>query len=234
LETFSEETPRTKLNRKLLLSVAVFVLCVLIDQVIKIYVKTHFWRGDMINLIGNWFKMYFIENNGMAFGLELGGRTGKFVLTGFRLAVSGFGMWYLWQNIKKMAPNGLLISIALILAGAIGNIIDSVFYGALFKSRNDYPGSWFEGHVVDMFYAPMIEGYLPKWFPLWGGEAFTFFSPIWNFADACITVGVAIILLGQKNFFPPAAKSGATAGSTNAASTESIVDSGIQSEETIS
>lgn len=202
METTINESSGKRVTQKLLLAVAVFVLCVIIDQVIKVYVKTHYWRGDMVNLIGNWFKMYFIENNGMAFGLELGGRTGKFILTGFRLAVSCFGAWYLWQNIKKLAPNGLLISIALIMAGAIGNIIDSVFYGVIFKNRNDYPGGWFEGHVVDMFYAPMINGYLPKWMPFWGGEEFTFFSPIWNFADACITVGVAIILVGQKKFFP--------------------------------
>ncbi len=156
----------------------------------------------MTDLVGQWFKLYFIENNGMAFGIELGGRVGKFLLTGFRIVVSIFGAWYLWENIKKYASTGLLVSIALIMAGAIGNIIDSVFYGVLFKNRNDYQGGWFEGHVVDMFYAPMVNGHFPKWLPVWGGEEFTFFSPIWNFADACITVGVAIIIIGQHRFFP--------------------------------
>jgi signal peptidase II len=187
---------------KFWLPVSILLLCLIIDQTIKIYVKTHYWPGQMVPLLGNWFNMYFIENNGMAFGLELGGRFGKFLLTGFRIAVSIFGFWYLWQNIRKSAPTGLLVSIAFILAGAIGNIIDSVFYGVLFKHRNfDYEGGWFEGRVVDMFYAPIIESRFPQWFPFWGGEEFTFFSPIWNFADACITIGVAIIIIGQHRFF---------------------------------
>lgn len=184
------------------LPVALLLLCIGVDQWIKVYVKTHYWPGQMTDLVGQWFKLYFIENNGMAFGIELGGRVGKFLLTGFRIVVSIFGAWYLWENIKKYASTGLLVSIALIMAGAIGNIIDSVFYGVLFKNRNDYQGGWFEGHVVDMFYAPMVNGHFPKWLPVWGGEEFTFFSPIWNFADACITVGVAIIIIGQHRFFP--------------------------------
>jgi signal peptidase II len=180
----------------------VLFLCVAFDQWIKVYVKTHMVYGENRNLIGNWFKLYFIENNGMAFGLELGGKVGKFLLTGFRLAVSGFGAWYLWQNIKKGAPMGLLIAIALIMAGALGNIVDSVFYGVWFKKINGYDGGWFQGHVVDMFYAPMYEGHIPKWFPFWKDEMFTFFSPIWNLADGCITVGVSIIIAGQSKFFP--------------------------------
>lgn len=199
-----EPTSATQTNRlKFILPISLLVLCVVADQAIKVYIKTQFWPGQMKDLIGHWFKFYFIENNGMAFGIELGGRAGKFLLTGFRLAVSAFGAWYLWQNMKKQAPFGLLISISLIMAGAIGNIIDSIFYGVIFKDRNDYDGGWFEGHVVDMFYAPMVEGHFPKWFPFWGGDSFTFFSPIWNFADACITVGVAIIIIGQHRFFPP-------------------------------
>jgi signal peptidase II len=198
-----ENLSANKINRlKFILPLALLLLCLIIDQWIKVYVKTHYWPHQQIPLLGKWFELYFIENNGMAFGIELGGSLGKFLLTGFRLAVSGFGAWYLWQSMKKQAPMGLLISIALIMAGAIGNIIDSVFYGVLFAGKNDYTGGWFQGQVVDMFHAPIYHGFFPNWFPIWGGQEFTFFSPIWNFADACITVGVAIIIVGQHRFFP--------------------------------
>lgn len=160
--------------------------------------------NEVRNVFGHWFQLYFIENNGMAFGLEWGGKAGKLLLTAFRLGVSCFGAWYLWKNIRKGAPMGLLIAIALIMAGALGNIIDSVFYGVWFKERNLYEGGWFMGHVVDMFYAPIIEGHFPSWFPgSLKNEPFTFFSPIWNGADACITIGVFMIIIGQKRFFSP-------------------------------
>lgn len=187
---------------KVILPFAVLVVCIAFDQWIKVYVKTHFTMHEVRNVFGHWFQLYFIENNGMAFGIEWGGKAGKLLLTGFRLAVSCFGAWYLWKNIRKGAPMGLLIAIALIMAGAIGNIIDSVFYGVWFKDRNDYAPGFFTGHVVDMFYAPIVEGHFPSWFPFWKNEAFTFFSPIWNAADACITVGVVIVIIGQKRFFP--------------------------------
>lgn len=186
---------------KLVLPLSILLICVALDQWIKVYVKTHFAMNEVRNVFGHWFQLYFIENNGMAFGLEWGGKPGKLLLTGFRVAVSCFGAWYLWKNIRRGAPNGLLIAIALIMAGAIGNIIDSVFYGVWFKERNLYEGGYFMGHVVDMFYAPIIEGHFPSWFPFWKNEAFTFFSPIWNGADACITIGVALIIIGQKKYF---------------------------------
>lgn len=193
----------SKPNRaRWIVPIAVLLLLVALDQWIKVYVKTHFIYSEIRNVFGDWFKLYFIENNGMAFGLEWGGKAGKFMLTGFRILVSCFGAWYLWHNIKKSAPYGLLISIALIMAGAIGNIIDSVFYGVWFDKINAYDGGWFQGHVVDMFYAPMIHGTFPSWFPIWKNEPFTFFSPIWNLADACITVGVVIMIIGQRKFFP--------------------------------
>ena len=178
---------------------------ILIDQFIKIYVKTHFIYGESYPLLGNWFKLYFIENEGMAYGMKLfgGGQIGKLILTFFRIIVSGFGIWYLISIIKQKGHVGLLIALSLVLAGAIGNIIDSVFYGVYFSDINGYPGKWFEGNVVDMFYAPMYEGVLPQWVPFWGGEMFTFFAPIWNFADACITVGVAIMIVAQKAFTLP-------------------------------
>ncbi len=193
-----------RINRvKLILPVVILLVFIALDQWIKVYVKTHFQYSEVRDVFGNWFKLYFIENEGMAFGLKWGGIAGKYLLTGFRIAVSGFGAWYLWQNIKKGAPLSLLISISLIMAGALGNIIDSVFYGVWFSKINLYSGGYFQGHVVDMFYAPMVHGEFPSWFPFWKNEPFTFFSPIWNLADACITVGIGIIIVGQHKFFPP-------------------------------
>lgn len=159
--------------------------------------------GETYPVFGNWFKLYYIENDGMAFGMTLfgGGKVGKLILTLFRVVVCGFGFWYLLQSIKNNARWGLLLSIVLVLAGAMGNIIDSIFYGVIYANTNQYMGSWFEGQVVDMFYAPLWEGHLPEFLPFWGGQFFVFFSPIWNFADACITIGVATMLIGQNSFF---------------------------------
>ncbi len=178
---------------------------VLIDQVIKIYVKTHFIYGESYDLFGNWFKIYFIENEGMAYGMTLfgGGKVGKLILTFFRIFVSIFGIFYILEIIKRNQPVLLLVSLSMVLAGAIGNIIDSVFYGVVFSDINGYIASWFQGNVVDMFYAPLWEGALPEWLPFWGGQHFVFFAPIWNFADACITVGVALMILFQKSFSLP-------------------------------
>ncbi len=144
-------------------------------------------------------------SEGMAYGIKLfgGGKVGKLILTFFRILVSIFGFLYLKAITKEKHHLGLFIAISMILAGAIGNILDSVFYGVYFKDINGYNGSWFEGHVVDMFYAPLMEGVLPEWFPFSGGEHFVFFAPIWNFADACISVGVFILILGQKTFDLP-------------------------------
>ena len=159
--------------------------------------------GEIRPIFGDWFKIYFIENDGMAYGMKLfgGGKVGKLILTLFRIIVSAVGFWYLVKSIKNNAHWGLLISLSLVLAGALGNIIDSVFYGVIYAAENQYLGGWFEGQVVDMFYAPLWEGHLPEWLPIWGGQFFVFFSPIWNFADACITVGVAIMIAGQNSFF---------------------------------
>jgi signal peptidase II len=159
--------------------------------------------GEILPIFGDWFKIYFIENDGMAYGMKLfgGGKVGKLILTLFRIIVSVVGFWYLVKSIKNNAHWGLLISLSLVLAGALGNIIDSVFYGVIYAAENQYIGSWFEGQVVDMFYAPLWEGHLPEWLPIWGGQFFVFFSPIWNFADACITIGVAVMIAGQNSFF---------------------------------
>ena len=157
---------------------------------------------ETIDILGSWFKLHFIENEGMAFGIVLGGKFGKLALTLFRIVVSIFGTWYLFKQIRKNAPLGLQIAVALVLAGALGNIIDSIFYGEIFKSRNAYEASWFYGHVVDMLYFPLFSGYFPNWFPFWGGEKFLFFSPIFNIADASITTGILMILIWQKKYFP--------------------------------
>ncbi len=190
------------------IALSVVFIGLLIDQIIKVYVKTHFVYGETYPLLGDWFKIYFIENDGMAYGITLfgGGKVGKLFLTFFRIAVSIFGFFYLKAMIREKSPFGLIFSISLILTGAIGNIIDSVFYGVIFDDINGYVASWFEGHVVDMFYAPLWEGVLPEWIPFSGGEHFVFFAPIWNFADACITVGVATLLIARNQFELPSVK----------------------------
>ena len=189
----------------------IVLLVLIIDQALKIWVKTHMMLGEEFNVVGDWFIIHFIENNGMAFGMELAGKFGKIILSIFRIiAVIGIG-YYLHQLTKKKAPVGLIISISLVLAGAIGNIIDSAFYGLIFN--DSYPqiatlfpkeggyAPFLHGKVVDMFYFPLIEGHFPEWFPLWKGEPFVFFRPVFNIADSAITIGIALILIFQRKFF---------------------------------
>lgn len=189
----------------------IVTLVLLIDQLIKIYVKTHFYLGEEIHVAGDWFILHFTENNGMAYGMEFGGQFGKLFLSTFRIiAVGGIG-WYLWSIAKKKEDSLYVICMALIFAGALGNIIDSAFYGMLF-SDSGYEiarfmpeeggySSFLHGKVVDMFYFPVVEGHFPSWFPFWGTEEFVFFRPVFNFADASICIGVAMIILYQKRFF---------------------------------
>lgn len=186
-------------------------LVLLIDQFIKIYIKTHFFLGEEVHVAGDWFILHFTENNGMAYGMEFGGRFGKLALTTFRILAVGGIFWYLLDIIKKKEDHLYTICIALIFAGALGNIIDSAFYGVLFSDSNfdvarflpDEGGysTFLHGKVVDMFYFPIIQGHFPSWFPIWGTEDFIFFRPVFNFADASISVGVAIIILYQRRFF---------------------------------
>ncbi len=189
----------------------IIFLILLIDQVIKIYIKTHFFLGQEIHVSGNWFIIHFTENNGMAYGMEFGGKFGKIFLSTFRIvAVAGIG-YYLWSLTQKKEDKFFIVCISLIFAGAVGNIIDSAFYGVLFSDSN-YDVARFmpveggyssvlHGKVVDMFYFPIIEGHFPSWFPFWGTEEFQFFRPVFNFADASISVGVALIVIFQKRFF---------------------------------
>jgi len=185
-----------------------------IDQVLKIYIKTHFHYGEDMSLFGaDWAYFNFIENNGMAFGLSLGGEYGKLLLSLFRIAAVILLWKYIIRLIDQKAHFGLLLSFALIFAGAVGNIIDSAFYGLIF-SESKYHGEiatlfppgggyagFLHGKVVDMFYFPIIDTYLPKWLPIWGGERFEFFRPVFNIADASISVGVGILLIFYKRFF---------------------------------
>ncbi len=191
----------------------IIILSVLLaDQVSKFWIKTHMYLGQEFK-VTDWFIIHFTENNGMAFGMELGGDYGKLLLSTFRIVfVSGLA-WFLWKIVKEKASTMYITVLSLVLAGAVGNIIDSVFYGhifsssefgnvaALFPAEGGYAGL-LHGKVVDMLYFPLFSGTFPDWFPLWGGESFLFFRPVFNLADASISVGVAMWILFQKKIYP--------------------------------
>ena len=185
-------------------------LILIVDQLSKIYIKTNFVLGEEVSVF-SWFKILFIENEGMAWGTEIPGAYGKLFLTIFRLlAVTAIGYW-LWDSVQKSCSNYLIVSIALILAGAFGNIIDSVFYGIVFDDSHnqlatlfsDKPyGKVFHGKVVDMLYFPFIQDYpMPEWVPFIGGKPFTFFNAIFNVADMAISTGVGILIAFNKKAF---------------------------------
>jgi len=170
--------------------------------------------GEQIPLLGHWFRLFFIENEGMAWGWKFGGEWGKLALTLFRLVAVVFGVFYIRSIVQKKYHRGFIVCVAMIFAGALGNLIDSMFYGLIFSPSDDglplakiFPAgggyaSFLHGKVVDMIYVPIIENKtLPSWVPFWGGERFTFFSPIFNIADASISIGVIAILLFQRRFF---------------------------------
>lgn len=188
----------------------IILIILIIDQWSKIYIKTNFMLNEKVEVF-SWFQILFIENEGAAWGTKIPGEYGKLFLTLFRIvAVFGIGYW-LVDSIKKKQPNILIVSIALILAGALGNIIDSVFYGVIFDhsygniatlfSDNPY-GTLLHGKVVDMFYFPLIDTQLPNWIPFWGGERFRFFEPVFNVADAVISVAVGLLIVFHKKAFP--------------------------------
>jgi signal peptidase II len=182
--------------KKLGLPILIVLVVLFIDQLVKLYIKTNFYLGEEIPVLGDWFRIHFTENYGMAVGLEFGGKGGKILLTLFRLVAVAFIGWYILDLTKKETNKWYIISWALILSGALGNIIDSIFYGIIFGYD-----SWFHGRVVDMFYFPIVQTTIPENWPFWAGEDFEFFRPVFNVADAAISIGFVIILLGQKAFF---------------------------------
>ncbi|WP_370641662.1 lipoprotein signal peptidase [Prevotella sp. E9-3] len=184
------------------LAVILVAAILLIDQAIKIWVKTHMALHESIH-ITNWFYIAFIENNGMAYGFQFGS---KLLLSLFRIvAISALG-YYVWLQVRRNARTGYIVTLSMILAGAIGNLIDCMFYGLVFEASTAYSVAGFVpfgdgystflmGKVVDMFYFPLIVTTYPDWFPVYGGEEFIFFSPVFNFADSSISVGVVALLL---------------------------------------
>lgn len=191
-------------------SILIIGLILLADQTLKILVKTHMTLYQQIPFLGDWGILHFVENNGMAFGLSLPGSLGKILLTSFRIvAVVGIG-YYLRHLIRLKAHTGLIIALSMVMAGALGNIIDSVFYGLIFSDSTPMQAAslfpegggyapLLHGRVVDMFYFPMIKGNYPDWFR--GGSSFVFFRPVFNIADSSISLAVVVILMNQRRFF---------------------------------
>jgi signal peptidase II len=207
---------------KLRFAVLIILIVLIIDQTLKIWIKTTYPLGHVMDMAGQrWAQLYFIENKGMAWGWEIGGNWGKMLLTLFRLVAVIFGTWYITKIVRQHYTRGFIVCAALIYAGALGNLIDSLFYGIIFdrgmtydtltRSNVYYQGvahftshgyaHFLHGNVVDMLYFPMIHATWPSWMPVIGGNEFEFFSPIFNVADASISVGVIALLLFQKRFF---------------------------------
>jgi len=193
--------------------IALVILVLIVDQWLKIHIKLNYRIGGGFNLLGlDWARIHFIENDGMAFGWKFGGDIGKYVLSIFRIFMVFFLVYFLRSLIKAKESFGLQISFALIIAGALGNIIDSMFYGLIFSESwhggvseflpegGGYAG-FLQGWVVDMFHFPMFRGTFPDWFPIWSGEPFLFFRPVFNVADSAISIGVAMILLFHRSYF---------------------------------
>jgi len=192
-------------------SILLILLVLIADQILKIWIKTHLVPGGEIVVFKNWFILHFIENNGMAFGMEFGNNIGKYFLSIFRLIAIGLLVWYISKLLKKGVPFGLIACFSLILAGAIGNMIDGAFYGMIFSGNHGevavlFPAgggysSFLQGKVVDMFYFPLIEAHYPAWFPIWGGQEFIFFQDIFNIADSAVSVGVFAIFIFYRDHF---------------------------------
>lgn len=192
-------------------SLLLIFLILVADQILKIYIKTHFMLGEEVVVAKNWFIIHFVENNGMAFGFEFGDSIGKYFLSIFRIAAIGALGWYLSKLWKRDLPFGIIACFSLIIAGAAGNLIDSAFYGLIFNESHGQVATLFPegggytsfllGKVVDMFYFPLVETHFPSWFPLWGGQEFIFFRPVFNIADSAISVGIVTIFIFYRSFF---------------------------------
>jgi signal peptidase II len=221
--------------------ILLILLILVADQGVKIWIKTHYETGEIIRVFGwDWFRIHFIENPGMAWGWKFGNETGKVILTLFRLTAVIVGTFYLGKFIKEKYTKGFLICAGLIYAGALGNLIDSMFYGMIFDKGlhfspvlNDHMGyigvakfssqgysSFLHGSVVDMLYFPIIDAQFPTWVPLIGGDQFEFFSPIFNIADASISVGVITMILFQKQFIQKEEEEDATTGITSSSTSD--------------
>jgi signal peptidase II len=186
----------------------ILAIClIIIDQASKIYVKTHFFLGEEVMVMPTWFRLAFTENPGVAFGMQWGGEIGKYCLSIFRILFSFGIIWFLKEKIAQREHKGILFATSLILAGAVGNVIDGIFYGTIFSVSSFHTpnlatfvpfgtgyASLLQGKVVDMLYFPMFDGVFPNWFPIWGGQPFMFFNAIFNVADSCISVGLVIFL----------------------------------------
>jgi len=183
---------------------------VIADQILKFWIKTNMFLGQEFKIF-DWFIIHFTENNGMAFGLEFGGDTGKIILSLFRIVVVLWGIYYVNELSKRALPNGVLVSLGLVIGGAIGNIIDGVFYGVLFNDSYNQIAeflpatggyeSLLKGRVVDMFYFPIVNTHLPDWFPFFANKHFIFFRPVFNLADAGISVGMILLILFYRKHF---------------------------------
>jgi len=193
------------------LAVVIITALLIVDQILKIWIKTHFQLGESYS-IANWFQISFIENPGMAFGMNFGGEIGKLFLSLFRIALVTFIGIQLYKLSKKSVPKGVIVGLSLILAGAAGNIFDSMFYGLIFSESTPFQvatfmpegsgyASFLHGKVVDMFYFPIIDTTWPSWVPFVGGTDFVFFRPIFNIADASISIGIFYLFLFQRKYF---------------------------------